>query len=94
REEAVKGQMWILYTLPFKTREDAEKVEQQAWNKSGGGLLTNNDCSRGRQTFLEVECAGTVARMDFAYRHLINLGWTGTKITYKSIIVITLIMKD
>lgn len=83
REEAVKGQMWILYTLPFKTREDAEKVEEQAWNKSGGGLLTNNDCLRGRQTFLEVECAGTVARMDFAYRHLINLGWTGTKITLK-----------
>ncbi|MEH2383761.1 MAG: GIY-YIG nuclease family protein [Nostoc sp.] len=83
REEAVKGQMWILYTLPFKAREDAEKVEQQAWSKSGGGLLTNNDCSRGRQTFLGVECAGTVARMDFAYRHLINLGWTGTKITLK-----------
>ncbi|MBD2386963.1 GIY-YIG nuclease family protein [Cylindrospermum sp. FACHB-282] len=83
REEAVEGKMWILYTLPLRTREEAEKAEKQAWNKSGGGLLTNNNYSRGRQTYLEVEYAGTVARMDFAYRHLINLGWLGTKITLK-----------
>jgi len=81
REEAVIGKIWILYTLPFRNREDAEKVEGQAWSKSGGGILSNNHYSlRAKQTYLAVETAGIVARMDYAYRHLINLGWPGTKI--------------
>lgn len=79
-EEAEEGKIWILYTLPFRSREDAENAEQQAWLKSGGGVIKNYDYLRDRQTFQEVQDAGTVKRMDFAYLHLINLGWVGTKI--------------
>ncbi|BAZ87128.1 hypothetical protein NIES806_33460 [Dolichospermum compactum NIES-806] len=82
--EAKAGRIWILYTLPFKNREDAEKVEEQAWSKSGGGVLLNHhDSPYAKQKSLSVATAGIVSTINDAYRHLINLGWTGTKIKLK-----------
>ncbi|MDZ8262053.1 GIY-YIG nuclease family protein [Nostoc sp. ChiQUE01b] len=58
----------ILYTIAFKTREEAEASEKIAWQKSGYGCGTM------------YSYAGVVADITSAYRYLLDLGWDGHQI--------------
>lgn len=58
----------ILYTVAFNSKSDVALAEKQAWEKSGYGQGT------------KYSCAGTVAKMDLAYRHLLDIGWDGHQI--------------
>ncbi|WP_157750008.1 GIY-YIG nuclease family protein [Dolichospermum compactum] len=61
----------ILYTVAFKTREEAEASEKIAWQKSGYGSGTL------------FSYAGTVTDMISAYRYLLDLGWDGHQIALR-----------
>ncbi len=67
----------ILYTVAFNSKRDAELAEKQAWEKSGYGQGT------------KYSCAGTVAEMNLAYRHLLDLGWDGQQFGLKYFIKLT-----
>lgn len=74
------GRLWILYILPFRTREEAAKAEDEAWYKSDFGVMKKYTSRLIMPRYEFSGCAGTVNRMDLAYKHLLILGWNATKI--------------